>query len=193
MSIEDFIIYVFCCVAEEYDSLVGGSRLRRCGYAPKLSDNEAITMKLVGEFLSIDTDKGIWQYFHSHWQSWFPQLGSRSNFAKQVSQLCQIKQLILQCACFKGNAEYGYCAAKKQTYYGFRGQLLIDSTGVITGVTVTVANVDERDSLRDLTDSIHGLLIGDKAYIHLFLKEKLSNQHINLQTTLRSNMKDSRP
>lgn len=224
MSIEDFIIYVYCCVAEEHDSVVGTGRLRHSGYAPKLTDSEAITMELVGEFLSIDTDKGIWQYFRSHWQSWFPKLGSRSNFAKQVSQLCQIKQVILQrittrlgafsdtihlvdgfpipvchfaraprCACFKGEAEYGHCAAKKQTYYGFRGQLLVDSKGVITGITVTAANVDERHSLQDLTDSIHGLLIGDKAYIHLSLKEQLLNQHIDLQTPLRSNMNDSRP
>jgi hypothetical protein len=67
MSIEDFIVY--CCVAEEHDSVVGAGRLSHGGYAPKLTDSEAITMERVGEFLSIDTDKGIWQYFRSHWQS----------------------------------------------------------------------------------------------------------------------------
>src|SRR5262245_27896520 len=32
---------------------------------------------------------------------------------------------------FKGEAAYGYCAAKGETYYGFKGHLVINSIGVI--------------------------------------------------------------
>ena len=42
-------------------------------------------MEIVGEFQSIDTDKGIWRYFRNHWHEWFPRLGSRSQFAKQAA------------------------------------------------------------------------------------------------------------
>jgi len=35
-------------------------------------DSEVITMEVVGEFLGIDTDKHIWQYFREHWLMFFP-------------------------------------------------------------------------------------------------------------------------
>ena len=71
--------------------------------------------------------------------------------------------------------------------------MLIGASGVITNFTLTAANVDERESLWDLTDSIHGRLIGDKGYISQPLKELLAFQGIDLQTPLRSNRQDSRP
>lgn len=72
------------------------TRLRQRGIEPKLSDAEIITIELVGEFIGIDTDKGIWYYFQEHWLKWFPYLGSRVNFVKQASNLCWVKQKIQQ-------------------------------------------------------------------------------------------------
>jgi hypothetical protein len=74
--------------------LTGERRLRSRGFAPKLSDSEVITMELVGEFLGIDTDQGIWAYFCWPWPAWFPGLGSRATFAKQAANLWLIKQLL---------------------------------------------------------------------------------------------------
>jgi hypothetical protein len=78
-----------------------------------------------------------------------------------------------RCHSFRGEADYGYCAAKKQTYYGFHGHLLISTTGVITGFTLTPANGSEREALWDVVSNIHGLLIGDKGYISQFLHQQL--------------------
>lgn len=94
MPLEDFIIYVYCCVAENYEELTKERPLRKCGYSPKLSDSEVITMEIVGEFMGKDQDKSMWQYFQSHWKPWFPNLGSRSNFAKQCANLWKIKEQI---------------------------------------------------------------------------------------------------
>lgn len=52
---------------------------------------------------------------------------------------------------FVGDAAYGYNAVKQKIFYDFEEQILIDFRGVISGFTVVVANVDERDSLWDLT------------------------------------------
>ena len=38
-------------------------KLRQRGFKPGLSDSEMITIEIVAEFLSIDTDKGAWEYF----------------------------------------------------------------------------------------------------------------------------------
>jgi len=95
--------------------------------------------------------------------------------------------------CFKGEAGYGYCAAKDEKYYGFEGHMLISSDGVICGYTFAAANIDERDVLQDMTDGLTGMLIGDKGYIRPCLKEDLAKQGLDLQTLLRKNMKDERP
>ena len=86
MPIEDFIIWTYCCVDDHLKAAVKGGRLRSRGFASALSDSEVITMEIVGEFLEIDTDKGIWQYFQAHWRHFFTAIGSRSNFAKQASK-----------------------------------------------------------------------------------------------------------
>ena len=85
MSLEDFIITVYCLVADIYDQLPDTGQFRSRGFAPALSDGEVITMEIIGEFLGIDADKAICHYFKSHWMQWFPGLGSRQNFAKQAA------------------------------------------------------------------------------------------------------------
>ena len=51
MPLEDFIIYVYCCVVDIYPQL-SILPLRRRGFDPKLTDyGEMITLEIVGEFL----------------------------------------------------------------------------------------------------------------------------------------------
>jgi|SRR6478672_3564374 len=97
-----------------------------------------------------------------------------------------------RCRSFKGEAAYGYCAAKKQTYYGFHGHLLISATGVITGFSLTPANGSEREAVWDVVQSIQGLLIGDKGYLSASLQQALRQVNVELETALRSNMHDTR-
>lgn len=97
-----------------------------------------------------------------------------------------------RCRSFQGEAAYGYCAAKKQTYYGFHGHLLISVTGVITGFSLTPANGSEREALWDIVSPISGLLIGDKGYLSKPLQEELRTKSIYLETPARSNMEDTR-
>ncbi|MFI3123787.1 MAG: IS982 family transposase, partial [Methylococcales bacterium] len=61
MPLEDFIIYVYCCVKEAL-SKISTVNLRTRGFAPKLTDAEVITMELVGEFMGKDQDTSIWRY-----------------------------------------------------------------------------------------------------------------------------------
>jgi IS5 family transposase len=223
LSLEDFIVTVFCFVDDHFKELTQGQRLRSRGFSPALADSEVIAMEIVGEFLGIDTDKGIWEYFRRHWLHFFPQLGSRTSFARQAANLwsCKMKlqnrvaqQLgafadtlhlvdgIPMPVCrfarahfsrvFRGQATFGYCASKKETYYGFHGHLLVSKAGIITAFTLTPANTDERQALWDLSGTIHGLLVGDKGYISAPLGEELRREGIDLQTPLRSNMRDNR-
>jgi hypothetical protein len=94
---------------------------------------------------------------------------------------------------FKEHAAYGHCASKNMTYYGFQGLISIDFNGVISGITLTAANVDERDALWDIVNKMKGLLITDKGFIRPMLKQDLSEINIDLQYLVRNNMKDERP
>lgn len=224
MSLEDFIITVYCLIEDGLKKFSEIGKLRQRGFSPSLSDGEVITIEIVAEFLGIDTDKGAWEYIRDHWLEWFPMLGSRANFAKHATHLWQAKQWLQKklaqqlgafadelhladgfpmpvcqfkrahfSRVFKGVATYGYCASKGEKYYGFKGNLLINSEGVISDITVTAANVDERDSLWDIVDEIKGMVIADKGLIGAEYQTELRQfTGINLQTAVRSNMKETR-
>jgi len=224
VPLEDFIITVFCWIADIYAQLVDPAQFRRRGFAPSLSDEEVITMEIIGEFLGIDADKGICRYFKSHWNEWFPSLGSRQNFAKQAASLWNVKQRIQQqivvqlyatedklhiadgfpvpvchfkrasfSKTFKGSASYGFCASKGETYYGFKGNVMISSEGIITDITLSAANVDERASLWDIVRNISGIVFADKGLNGVDLQRELKiHEDINLQTPVRKNRPDTR-
>jgi hypothetical protein len=91
MPLDEFIINVYCEVCEAY-AAVASMPLRQRGFAPALSDQEAITLEIVGAYLAMSQDKQIWSYFHCHWRAWFPMLGARSTFVRQAANLWAIKQ-----------------------------------------------------------------------------------------------------
>ena len=100
---------------------------------------------------------------------------------------------VAQSSAFKGEAWFGYCAAKKKHFYGFQGHLVIDARGVPVAFQLTPPNVDERDAAYDFLDNITGMLLGDKGYIRPEFSEDCAALGIDLQTPLRRNMKDQRP
>ena len=66
MSIDAFIIAVFCLVDDELNKMLKGKKLRSRGERPALEDSEVLTMEIAGEFLRKDGDKAIWEYFKMH-------------------------------------------------------------------------------------------------------------------------------
>jgi len=99
MEQEELIIWVYLWVCEETAALQEQwpkGRIRRGGYAPALSDEEALTIELCGEMFRHPTDKSIVGFFQTHYRSWFPHLKDRSAFARQVASLWQVKQQLAQ-------------------------------------------------------------------------------------------------
>lgn len=85
-----FLISVFCLV----DDFLKDKRLRQRGPQPMLRDSEVVTMEIVGEFLGIDTDSGLFHYFRRHYGEWFPALRRvhRTTVVRQAASLCWVKQ-----------------------------------------------------------------------------------------------------
>lgn len=107
----------------------------------------------------------LWQYKQELQQALAIELGAFSDNTHIIDgipiPLCCFTRA-RGCRSFPGVANYGYCAAKKETYYGFHGHLLISASGVITSFTLTSASGDEREAIWDIVTLIQGLVIGDK-------------------------------
>ena len=95
MTFGDYLLDLFYLVDTEYGALDLG-RLRRRGPAPALHDSEVLTMELAGEFLGLDTDKGIYAFFRRYHRAVFPALGRvhRTTFARQAAGLWRAAQLL---------------------------------------------------------------------------------------------------
>ena len=76
---------------------------------------------------------------------------------------------------------------------GLKATLPSSSEGMITGITLTQAHVDERESLWEVVNNIQRLVIADKGLIGENYQAQIRTQtRINLQTPTRSNMADTR-
>jgi hypothetical protein len=223
MPIEEFIISVYWCIENLLNKVLGSLKLRRRGFSPKFTDGEILTLEIVGEFLGMETDKSIWEYFKRHWNHWFPNIPSRTTFVRQAANLWQVKQIMQKdfaislgalsdslhiidgfpiSVChfararrgklFKGEAGYGRCSSKNEVYFGFKGHLVINGSGLISSLMITPANVEEHQPVEELVKGMSGILIGDKGFISNDLKERLKRTNVALETPLKKNMKDSR-
>lgn len=76
--------------------------------------------------------------------------------------VCELARAVLGHA-LKAEADCGAIGAAKAGYYhGLKVYLLIDLRGVVVGVTLAPANVDERDAAHDLPSVNEGLVLGEK-------------------------------
>jgi Transposase DDE domain len=223
MSIDEFIINVYCLIAEKFHDIVGDTSLRMRGESPALTDCEIITMLMVGEYLGFGSDKKIWRYFKEHWHDWFPKISCRTSFSRQSANLYLIQEKIHQSLSnilsnnkdlflfdgfpipicnpkrftsrnpFSGIGAFGFCAAKDEHYFGFKGHIIITSCGITKACAVAPANIDERDMLLEISEGLTGDIIADKGLIRPELTQNLANRALYLHTPLRDNMYDSRP
>jgi hypothetical protein len=90
MDISTFLITVFCMTDDWFKT----QRVRQRGSQPQLSDSEVVTMEIVGAFLGLETEIGIYDYFRRHWGEWFPRLKQvhRTTFTRQAANLWAFKE-----------------------------------------------------------------------------------------------------
>src|ERR671928_711857 len=93
MDLETLIIVVFRVVDDLVRDLCRDRRLRQRGPTPVLADSEVLTVEIVGEFLGLDTDRGLHAYFRRHFGHLFPRLREvhRTTFLRQAANLWAVK------------------------------------------------------------------------------------------------------
>ena len=96
MALETLIVAVFCLVDDFVRDLCHDHRLRQRGPMPVLADSEVLTVEIVGEFLGLDTDRGLHTYFRRHFGHLFPGLRQvhRATFLRQAANLWGAKHAL---------------------------------------------------------------------------------------------------
>lgn len=95
--------------------------------------------------------------------------------------------------CFADEADYGYCAAKDQRYYGFKLGLRVSRCGFIIHYPLLAARVHDVKHLPTLVEEFHGLAPADKGFIDPFMQKRLQHQGVQVVVPQRKNMKSSSP
>ena len=91
-------------------------------------------------------------------------------------------------------SSYGYCASKKETYYGMKVHVITDLNGNPIDYVLTKANVDDRDVLFELSNLVNiDILFGDKGYVGNVSEELKKEKNIKLYALKRNNSKDPLP
>ena len=91
-------------------------------------------------------------------------------------------------------SSYGYCASKKETYYGMKVHVVTDLYGNPIDYLLTKASVDDRDALYELSDMVNiQTLFGDKGYVGNISEELKNEKSINLYALKRGNSKKPLP
>ena len=87
-------------------------------------------------------------------------------------------------------ANYGYCAAKQDKYYGFKLHMAITPSGIPTNYDLTPANISDGKMTEELIELYDYLIaIGDKAYIDKDKQQRLIRHNKKLITPYRKNQK----
>ena len=226
-NLTDLFTNIFVIIDDICNEIIPiGIRNRRNIKDSKLSDSEIITISIVGELLTIDSEKLFFSLLKKEYKELFPRLGDRTRFNRTkrnlhlviskirgyISEFMQLysnnirvidSMPIPVCEfgrarfskCFKGEASYGICASKKETYFGFKFHALTTVDGFLTDYVITPANIDDRNAVWDLCDKYRSIsIIGDKGYINKRLTPELKNErYIDLLFLKIENSRDNYP
>ena len=208
-NLKDFFTVVFVLIDDVYNEIIPSNiKNRRNISDSKLSDSEIISISIVGEAITIDSEKAWFFFVKKNFKDLFPNIGDRTRFNRTKRNLFMVIKEIQKYfsnlpmflnddiriidsmpipVCkfarsyfnksFKDISSYGYCASKKETYFGLKLHALITTSGFITDFFLTSANVDDRAAVHELIEEKQLIkIIADKGYVDETLKEQLKKE-----------------
>lgn len=208
-DLKDLFTIIFVLVDDVYNEIITSNiKNRRNISDSKLSDSEIISISIVGEAITIDSEKAWFFFVKKNFKDLFPNIGDRTRFNRTKRNLFMVIKEIQKYfsnlpmflnddiriidsmpipVCkfarsyfnksFKDISSYGYCASKKETYFGLKLHALITTSGFITDFFLTSANVDDRAAVHELIEEKQLIkIIADKGYVDGTLKEQLKKE-----------------
>jgi hypothetical protein len=197
-DLKDLVTIVYVIIDDIYQEVAPTNiKNRRNINDSILSDSEIITISIIGELLTIDSEKAWLGFCKRNLRDLFPRMCERSRFNRTRRSLhAVIEEIRKKLTFYTGNntvpyrvvdsipipvckfgrahfhrtfkghgATYGRCAAKKETYFGYKLHLLITLDGFITDFLMTPSKIDDREALWEVLESYTSIFVlGDKGY-----------------------------
>jgi Transposase DDE domain len=202
----------FCQTMQKRALSDGKRRVRQ----PGLCNSEIMTIMIHFHQSAYRDFKSYYmQHVQRHLRRAFPQLVSYSRFVTLLPRVVVLLWLYAQTRCgrctgiafvdstplrvchnrrisrhkvFRKLAARGQCSLG--WFYGFKLHLIVNQYGEVLAFTLTPGNVDDRKPVPQLAKRLFGKLFGDKGYLSQALFEQLWQQHVQLITALKTNMKN---
>lgn len=174
-SLEDLFLIIFCLVDDLYKDLVPETvRYRSQHHRITMSDAEVLTLSIMQEALSMDSEESFLRFVRRNYLYLFPHLLSRDRYHRRRRALTEVTLMLFRhlAAFFKHRARhlivdsapvetaafvrsqsasasmpeaaYGYIPSKKRHFFGFRLHSLVSHEGAVIDFILSPANVDER-------------------------------------------------
>ncbi len=212
------LIDEFCIeYTEIVDAHILGNKAKR---PSKMSLSEVITISVIFHLSGFRTFKHFYIFYvQKHMNAEFPKTVSYNRFTELMQQSVMAMILFLKTSAlgdctgisfidstpirvcknkrikrnkvFKGIATTG--RSSMGWFYGFKLHIIINDKGEILNFTISQANTDDRDPLKNenFIQKIFGKLFADKGYVGQELMKNLFVDGIQLFTHIRNNMKNS--
>jgi hypothetical protein len=96
---------------------------------------------------------------------------------------------------FRGSADYGYCAARRMKYYGYKLVMLTTLEGIPYSFELVPAHTDEREAADEILDTLpaDSQVWSDKGFIAQDWQLQWQAQGVYVWTTKRDNQKEQNP
>lgn len=187
---------------------------------PTMSKSEVISICLLFHLSGFRCFKHFYKFYvQKHMQGEFPATVSYNRFVELSQSVLMPMTIFLKTCClgqctgisfvdstpirvcnnkrikrnrvFKGIAQVG--KSMMGWFYGFKLHIVINDRGEILNFSITQANVDDRQPLKNesFLKAVFGKLFADKGYISEELAKILFVSDVHLITSIRNNMKNS--
>jgi len=190
---------------------------RKNKHQAKMTDVEIISIQLIIEILSLSQKRG-YCFLMANFSSLVNYV-ERSRFSRTINNLAFVIKRIReefnnkeefgivdscplhtattsrgwQAKRLQSESCYGYCATKKEYYYGMKFHLVVSLNGFVQDYTITNAKEDDRVALLEIGKRLtFDSLIGDKGYVGIE-KQMKKEYGINLYALKRKTSSISLP
>ena len=186
---------------------------------PKLSDLELVALNITAEYMSLNSELQLFRYlrdteleakiersvYNKRKRKLFSYTEKiRSRISDKFSsftdvfivdstpiEICKYSRAGRSSICSTEHIQpsFGYCAAQKSRYFGYKLHAVCDKNGVFHSFDLTPANVHDVNYLKDVKYNLDNcVLIGDRGYISADYQLDLFNSaNINLSVPMRTN------
>ena len=199
-----------------HHQLTYGQKIKRFTRTPDLKCSEIVTILLLFQQSPLRNFKAFYiLLLLNHYKNDFPLLPTYERFVSLMPRTLGLLIVLLSClfaksrgisfidatplaVChnkrifnhkvFQGLATRG--KTTKGWFFGFKLHVIINDKAELVRVRLTQGNVDDRTVVPLMTQSLQGLLIGDKGYISQKLFLRLYRRGLKLITGIKKNMEN---